>query len=143
MRYTDDREPQGTAGMPILDIIRKKGVTDVVVVVVRYFGGILLGTGGLVHAYSEAALGALDCAKVITYNTYSTMSINLSYSDHGKCTSAFDEFDFLVDDIEYAESITVLGSVLANNESQFTNRLTEITSGRCKVEIISKEYAYR
>ena len=58
MRFTDDREPQGTAGMPVLDIIRKNGCTDVCIVVTRYFGGTLLGTGGLVRAYTSAALGA-------------------------------------------------------------------------------------
>ena len=143
MRFTDDSEPQGTAGMPILDIIRKKGITDVAVVIVRYFGGILLGTGGLVHAYSEAAIGALNSAEVITYSTYTTLSINLSYSDHGKCMMAFSECDFLVSDTEYAESVTVLGTVLSDNEALFIERLTEITSGRCKVDVISKEYAYR
>jgi putative IMPACT (imprinted ancient) family translation regulator len=110
---------------------------------VRYFGGILLGTGGLVHAYSEAAIGALNNAEVITYNTYSTISINLSYSDHGKCMMAFSEYDFLVSDTEYAEAVTVLGTVLADNEKTFLDKLTEITSGRCKFEVISQEYAYR
>ena len=143
MRFTDDSEPQGTAGMPILDIIRKKGITDVVVVVVRYFGGILLGTGGLVHAYSEAALGALKSAEVITYDMYSTLAINLSYSDHGKCMVAFAEFDFLTDDTEYSENVTVIGTVRSDKEIDFTLRLTEITSGRCKVDVLDKEYSYR
>ena len=65
MRFTDDREPQGTAGMPILDIIRKRELVDICVVVVRYFGGVLLGTGGLVHAYSQACLEAIESASEI------------------------------------------------------------------------------
>ena len=73
MRYSDDREPQGTAGMPVLDAIRKNGCTDVVIVVTRYFGGTLLGTGGLVHAYGSSAVGALEAAEIITYDTYTEL----------------------------------------------------------------------
>ena len=70
MRFSDDHEPQGTAGMPVLDSMRKRGCTDAVVVVTRYFGGILLGAGGLVRAYSHAARIALDAAHIITYHKY-------------------------------------------------------------------------
>ena len=84
MRFTDDREPQGTAGMPVLDSIRKRGVTDAVVVVTRYFGGTLLGTGGLVRAYTAAAVGALEAATIIKYDIYAVVSINISYSDYNK-----------------------------------------------------------
>ena len=70
MRFTDDGEPQGTAGMPVLDAIRKNGCTDVVIVVTRYFGGTLLGTGGLVRAYTAAAIGALESAEIIRYDIY-------------------------------------------------------------------------
>ena len=76
MRFTDDREPQGTAGMPVLDAIRKRGCTDTVVVVTRYFGGTLLGTGGLVHAYSTSAVGAINAAQVICYDVYAELEIN-------------------------------------------------------------------
>ena len=75
MRFTDDHEPQGTAGMPVLDIIRKNCCTDVVIVVTRYFGGTLLGTGGLVRAYTAAALGALEAAEIIRYDILSESSL--------------------------------------------------------------------
>ena len=78
MRFSDDREPQGTAGMPVLDVIRKNSCTDVAIVVTRYFGGTLLGTGGLVRAYTSAAAGALNAATVITYDTYIEAEISLS-----------------------------------------------------------------
>ena len=68
MRFSDDSEPQGTAGMPVLDVIRKRGCTDVIIVVTRYFGGTLLGTGGLVRAYTAAAVGALESAEIIRYD---------------------------------------------------------------------------
>ena len=74
-RYSDDGEPQGTAGMPVLDVIRKSGCTDTAVVVTRYFGGTLLGAGGLVRAYSHAAKLALDEAHVITYEKYAVLKL--------------------------------------------------------------------
>ena len=66
MRYTDDGEPQGTAGVPILDVLRKRQLTDLCVVVTRYFGGVLLGTGGLVHAYTIAACQAIENGGIVT-----------------------------------------------------------------------------
>ena len=84
MRFSDDGEPQGTAGIPILDIIRKRGLTDIAVVVTRYFGGTLLGTGGLVRAYSASAQGAIEEAQIITYDLYTEVSISASYSDFQK-----------------------------------------------------------
>ena len=143
MRFTDDREPQGTAGMPVLDIIRKNDVKDAVIVVVRYFGGILLGTGGLVHAYSEAALGALKNAKIIEYNTYSFFSVCVNYSDYQKITPVFDEFDFLISDTEYFENVKIIGSVISEKYDDACKKMLEITSGRCEIEFLDKKYDFR
>ena len=137
-RFTDDREPQGTAGMPVLDIIRKNGVTDVIIVVVRYFGGILLGTGGLVHAYSEAAIGALKAATVIKYDTYSEFEISVSYSDYQKISFTLSEYDFYTEDTEYSESVKILGSVISSSYEELCEKLSEITSGRCKINFLNK-----
>ena len=134
MRYSDDREPQGTAGLPVLDAIRKNGCTDTVIVVVRYFGGVLLGTGGLVHAYTEAALGALRKAKIIEYNVFSEVSITASYSDYQKILSVFSEFDFLVTDSEFLAEVTVNGTVQSEKYGDFEKKLAEITCARCKLE---------
>lgn len=143
MRFTDDREPQGTAGMPVLDIIRKNGVTDTVIVVVRYFGGILLGTGGLVHAYTEAASGALKKAKIIKYDTYTVFNIYVSYSDYQKIGSALTEFDFLCVDTEYSDSVVITGSVISTLFESLSEKLAELTSGRCKTEFLDKKYDFR
>ncbi len=142
-RFTDDREPQGTAGMPVLDVIRKRGITDVVIVVVRYFGGILLGTGGLVRAYTEAAVGAIEEACVITYDTYVTLSLTVGYSDYQKITAALSKYDFLPDDTDYSESVTVIGTVKEENYEKLLCELREVTSGRCVAEFIDKNYAFR
>ena len=142
-RFTDDREPQGTAGMPVLDIIRKNGVTDTVIVVVRYFGGILLGTGGLVHAYSEAALGALRNAKIIKYDTYSEFDIYVSYSDYQKITFTLSEYDFYTTATDYTDTVKITGSVISTAYDELYEKLSEITSGRCKIEFLNKKYDFR
>ena len=143
MRFTDDREPQGTAGMPVLDVIRKNGVTDVIIVVVRYFGGILLGTGGLVHAYTESALGALKAANIIEYNVYATVGITLSYSDYQKVGSVFNEYDFKESETEYSDSVFIMGSVKDEFWESFQKKLAEATCGRCKTDFIDKKYDFR
>ena len=89
MRFSDDGEPQGTAGMPVLDVIRKNGLTNTVIVVTRYFGGTLLGTGGLVRAYTAAALGAIENAEIITYDVYVSVNIETTYSDYQKFAPIF------------------------------------------------------
>ena len=142
MRFTDDGEPQGTAGMPILDIIRKKGLTDIVIVVTRYFGGTLLGTGGLVHAYSASALGAIDAAKVITYDLYTEVSFKVSYSDYQKLALIFAEFEFRVEDTSFLADVEIVGRVVKNKVENFEKKLTETTSGRSKLEIIGEKFDF-
>lgn len=142
MRFTDDHEPQGTAGMPVLDVIRKNGCTDTVIVVTRYFGGTLLGTGGLVHAYTSSALGALKKAKIIRYDVYSTVEIAVSYSDYGKITSALADLGFRTEDTAYDTGVTVMGSILKENLDRLQLDLTELTSGRATLNVIGEEFSY-
>ena len=142
MRFTDDHEPAGTAGMPVLDIIRKNGCTDVVIVVTRYFGGTLLGTGGLVRAYTSAALGALESAEIIRYDIYSTVEFSVSYSDYGKITSILSDLGFRVEDTVYDTGVTVIGRIIKSNLSSLQSSLTEATAGRVELNIIGEEFGY-
>ena len=142
MRFSDDREPQGTAGMPVLDVIRKNGCTDTVVVVTRYFGGTLLGTGGLVRAYTGAALGALNSAEIIKYAIYVQLSVTVSYSDYGKITTALEELSARVDDTVYTDSVTLEIRLEKEALDEFSKRLTEITSGRAEIKILGEKYDY-
>ena len=139
-RFTDDSEPQGTAGMPTLDVIRKNGCTDVVIVVTRYFGGTLLGTGGLVRAYTQAALGALNKGTPVVYDIYSTLKIAISYSDHGRICQALDEAGFVVDDTAFAANVEVTGRIKASETQALIARLTELTSARAQVEEIEQKF---
>lgn len=142
MRFSDDREPQGTAGMPVLDAIRKNGCTDTVIVVTRYFGGTLLGTGGLVRAYTAAALGALQGANIITYDIYASMKVSVSYSDYQKIVSKFSEMGFFAEDTKYADNINVFGKIKKENADFFTSTLSEITAGRCEVELLEEKFDF-
>ena len=114
MRFTDDHEPAGTAGMPVLDVIRKNGCTDMVIVVTRYFGGTLLGTGGLVRAYTASALGALEAAEIIRYDIYTTLKMSVSYSDYGKITTALSDLGFRIEDTIYDTGVTLQGRIVKN-----------------------------
>lgn len=142
MRFTDDHEPAGTAGMPVLDIIRKNGCTDVVIVVTRYFGGTLLGTGGLVRAYTAAALGALESAEIIRYDIYTTVEFSVSYSDYGKITGILSDLDFRVEDTVYDTGVTVIGRIIKSNLSSLQSSLTEATAGRVELNIFGEEFGY-
>ena len=142
MRFTDDREPQGTAGMPVLDIIRKNGVTDVVIVVTRYFGGTLLGTGGLVKAYSSAAIGALEDAEIIRYDIYTTLELSVSYSDYGKITSILSDFGFRIESTAYDVGVTLSGRVIKSRLEELQKALIEATAGRINTEIIGEEFGF-
>ena len=141
MRFTDDREPQGTAGMPVLDIIRKRGCTDTVIVVTRYFGGTLLGTGGLVHAYTSAALGALEAAEIIRYDVYAKVSIKVNYSDYGKISASLSELGFRTEDTIYDADVSIIGSIIKGRVDELEENLTEITSGRADFKVLGEEFS--
>ena len=142
MRFSDDHEPQGTAGMPILDLIRKWGCTDIVVVVTRYFGGTLLGTGGLVRAYTAAAQGAIESGGVIVYDIYAEFNISLNYSDYQKILPIFDEFGFRVNDTRYDELVTVNGTIQSKSKDALLAKITEITSARAKFEFLCEKFDF-
>jgi uncharacterized YigZ family protein len=130
LRYSDDGEPQGTAGMPVLDVIRKSGFTDAVIVVTRYFGGILLGAGGLVRAYTAAAKMAVDDAGIVTYNSYAELDLTVNYTDYGKLTVTLAEADPINDGIDFAENVTLSIALPVDKVEAFRSQVCEITAGR-------------
>lgn len=136
MRFSDDREPQGTAGVPILDLMRKRGLTDIALVVTRYFGGTLLGTGGLVRAYTEAAAAAIDDAHVIRYEFFSLFYIRLSYADHAKFAPIADRFAFRQESVDFSAQVSLRGSVPSGDAEAFLAALSDATAGRADCELI-------
>ena len=142
-RYSDDGEPQGTAGMPVLDVIRKSGVRNVCVVVTRYFGGTLLGAGGLIRAYSHGASIALDAAGIITYRTYSEFELVCSYSEYGKYNVLLAEASAVIDATNFTDIVTIRYALPEVNAEKLTKKIIEAGYGRDIPKVIGKRFDYR
>ena len=132
-RYSDAGEPQGTAGIPVLEVIKKLGVTDCVVVVTRYFGGILLGAGGLVRAYGASAKLACDGAGTVTYQPFTEFKIEAGYSDFNKLQPVLARFDLKTDGTDYAEKVVLRLAVRSPEFESVRLAVTESTAGRVSV----------
>jgi putative IMPACT (imprinted ancient) family translation regulator len=137
-RYSDDGEPSGTAGMPILEVIRKKQLVNVVVVVTRYFGGILLGAGGLVRAYGKAAAGGLEdaCGEWVIdlYSCKNSHRISLS----GKLQNMLMHEGYLVRDVAYTDDVTFEVLLETLRRDNFEKMLNDLTGGRSDVTYLGK-----
>lgn len=129
-RFTDDGEPQGTAGLPVLDVIKKENLCDVCIVVTRYFGGTLLGTGGLVRAYSLAAKEAVNKARIITMRLCDVVRFECHYSLYNKVCAALNNLNARQIDTLFSETILISASVSTENTEQLRNAIMELTSGK-------------
>ena len=134
MRYTDDGEPSGTSGIPVLDVIRKGGFTDAVIVVTRYFGGTLLGTGGLVRAYSAAAKGAVDDAGLASFRTFDEISVESDYQMYQKLKNYLKHPDIIVDDTLFSDTVTVKIAVLDSSTDEVCRDISEMSAGRAIIQ---------
>lgn len=132
-RYSDDGEPQGTAGVPVLDVLQKRGLTDVCVVVTRYFGGILLGGGGLVRAYSHAASLACDATHTMDMRLCHRLKICTDYGMYGKLTYILPNFETITVNSDFADSVTLELLVLSKKLSALISEITEITNGSAEI----------
>ena len=141
-RYSDDGEPQGTAGVPMLEAIRKSGVDDCVVVVTRYFGGVLLGAGGLVRAYSHGTSIALNAAKIVTYEKYTEMELSCSYSDYQKYSVILPSFGAIIDDTDFSDKVVLRFAVKEILADKLTLKITETSGGRDKPEKTGERFDY-
>ena len=141
-RYSDDGEPQGTAGVPVLDTIRKSGVTDAVVVVTRYFGGILLGAGGLVRAYSHTAKLALEAAHIITYEHYTELELVCSYSDYQRYVAELPRFGAITDDTQFSDIVRILFAVKDAVVEDLQRFIGETSGGRNRANVRGDRFDY-
>ncbi len=139
-RYSDDGEPSGTAGIPVLDVIVKNEVTDVCVVVTRYFGGILLGTGGLVRAYSQGAKVALEAGKVALMEYCAVCSVHCSYNQYGKVSSVIMENAAGLDDTVYEADVILKFHIKPEFLPQLAKKLADATAGEVKIETETENY---
>ncbi len=142
-RYSDDGEPQGTSGMPTLDAIRKGGVDNACVVVTRYFGGTLLGAGGLVRAYSHTASLALEAAGIVTYEPYSEYSLTCGYSEYQRYSAYFADMGFIIDGTDFGAEVTVRLALKRSLGEAMVKKITEISGGRDMPRLVGERYDYR
>lgn len=141
MRYSDDGEPSGTAGVPVLEILKKEELTDIIVVVTRYFGGILLGTGGLVHAYSKAAKAGVEAAGIVNMILCRKVKIKCDYNLSGKIQYEINEFkEAFEGDIKYDECVIQSVYVPVESVERFTKKIIDRTNAKAKIEFGEIEY---
>ena len=139
-RYSDDGEPQGTAGMPALEVLRNIGVTDTAVVITRYFGGILLGGGGLVRAYSHSAKIAVEKAKIITMAQCLDLQISCDYNFYGKLNAFLSSEDVKILSSDFGAEVTVTFRIKQENFDPLCKKLTDLSNGKSKPEIICENF---
>ena len=139
-RYSDDGEPQGTAGMPVLDVIKKNGLTDCCIVVTRYFGGILLGAGGLVRAYSHSAGIAVNAAGIVRMGLCSVMVCVCDYSFYSTLIRLIPDNGGTVENTVFGENVSVSFRIPADREDVLRGQLTELSFGRVTAEKTGEKY---
>lgn len=138
LRYSDDGEPQGTAGQPMLNVFQREGVGNVCCVVTRYFGGILLGAGGLTRAYGKAARDALAAAGVSTLRLWSRGRLHCDYSLLERIKLDIAALSGLVDSIDYGADVTITVSMPEGGFEGLQHRLTELSAGAITLESLGQ-----
>lgn len=133
-RYNDDGEPQGTAGIPILEVIKKNEITDCVIVVTRYFGGILLGTGGLNRAYTKGAAIAIKAAGIVEKVQGVEIDIILDYDLLGKVQYLFGQNDWYMENIEYTDVVKIKMRSEISEKDNIIAKIVENTNGKATIE---------
>jgi uncharacterized YigZ family protein len=128
-RYSDDGEPQGTAGQPMLNVFQREAVTDVCCVVTRYFGGVLLGAGGLVRAYTQSAKDALDAAGISVVRPWAQVAVPCPYPFFERVRLEVEAAGGVLGEVEYTEQVTVHALLPAHKADAFTQRITELSAG--------------
>ncbi len=128
-KYSDDGEPQGTAGLPILDILERKNITDCIIIVTRYFGGTLLGTGGLVRSYCAAGNAAIANAPLLAMQPYVVGSLTCDYNQYGRISPLIPQMEGIVVTSDFGEQVTLEFYLPKEKQQAFEKELTELSYG--------------
>ncbi len=139
-RYSDDGEPHGTAGVPTLEVLLKSNVTDVVVVVTRYFGGILLGAGGLVRAYTKGAKIALAAGGIITMERCAVAHLCCDYGQYGKIAGLIPAHGGVIDDTIFHTGVEITYHMPEASAAAFQKQLSDATGGRVAADLLDSRF---
>lgn len=139
-RYSDDGEPQGTAGIPMLEVFRREGIVNVVCVVTRYFGGVLLGTGGLLRAYTKSAKDALDAAGVSEVRRWVGLDIPCSYAQCEKLRLEAAAAGGIVSDVEYGAGVAIKALVPEEGAEAFKARIFDVSAGTVTASVTGDDF---
>lgn len=139
-RCSDDGEPQGTAGVPILELLESCGLSDICVTVTRYFGGILLGTGGLARAYTHAAGEAVKAAGERLMEQGKIITANFEYPLYGKVSHILPDFTHKLINSDFGETVTLTAAVRSSECERFTDKLTELSAGKARFECTQEKF---
>ncbi len=140
VRYSDAGEPSGTGGQPVLNVLQKEGITDVCVTVTRYFGGILLGAGGLTRAYAKGAKIAVDAAGKAQMRFCKVFSVTCSYQLHPKLVSSLEREDCFLGETEYGEFVTLTFAAIEENCPHLLDIIREVSADKAKCTQIDEKY---
>lgn len=135
VRYSDDGEPQKTAGLPTLEAIQHAGLTDVCVVVTRYFGGVLLGTGGLVRAYTQATQAGIAAARLVVVSRCVDVTLRLPYASYDRMMAIAAACGAKTVDVSYAAEVTLVLRMLDGTQGELLRKVTELMRGREDVQV--------
>lgn len=133
LKFSDDGEPGGTAGRPILDVVTNSGVSNIIIIVVRYFGGVLLGTGGLVRAYTESAQEAIKAAEKTTVWVTETFDITLDYGDFERVKSLIEKIEGASLEVAYTDKVVISATVPEKECDRLKQEIIEVTAGRAAI----------
>lgn len=139
-KANDDGEPTGTAGVPILEVLKKQGLKDTVVVVTRYFGGIKLGGGGLIRAYGKSASEAVSASGVVERRLHRLLKVSIDYNWLGKLENEIRQSVYPLQDIQYAEGVDLLVHVPVEETETFNAWMNELTNGQAKITTVQDEF---
>lgn len=139
-RFSDDGEPSGTAGMPVLNLIKLENLKNVVVVVTRYFGGILLGAGGLARAYSKAAKIGIDSAIIVDKTLYCDVNTEIDYTLLGKLENELSKNNYLIKNKIFNEKVNLVILCLEEDVEKLKSLILNASSAKCKIEVNNSSY---
>ncbi len=138
-RSSDDGEPSGTAGVPILETLKNESLTNTIIIVTRYFGGIMLGAGGLIRAYTEGASKVICTAGIVSVKPFSVYSIITDYSSLGKIQYESTKKDYLIKNIDYGESVTITMLVSIDLKAKLEEDINNLTMGEASINYLKNE----